>query len=310
MQIQTGGDLRRGGKSDVGLLEAAVEIFQPRAPMRREGIFDAGAGGPAEPDIQFFFFRTDRGRVDEALAGPCEAAGGIGQPVTPGITETAAQASRIIQLLDEFGPRRRQQSGDRIRREIIREADIGLDAEHDARRQLHVVAGLHAADHAAERTMGRGDGGIGEHRVGRAAAKAGMRAEVKTGPVKHRLNERRFDRHANGNVGRDSAAIKREQAQAHARQYILPGSAAAVHRVCISSANIPAVSFAITADLPVRCHHRNRIKPWTPPRLQWIGRCSGKSQIKQRRNPFPIFIASNSQLQEGSDPMRLNGTVA
>src|SRR6185312_9508544 len=40
--------LRARREAHVGAIELAVEIFEPHAPMRRESVFQAGAGGPAE----------------------------------------------------------------------------------------------------------------------------------------------------------------------------------------------------------------------------------------------------------------------
>ena len=43
--------LRARGEANVGAIELAVEIFEPHAPVRREGVFHAGAGGPAGADV-------------------------------------------------------------------------------------------------------------------------------------------------------------------------------------------------------------------------------------------------------------------
>jgi hypothetical protein len=64
----------------------------------------------------------------------------------------------------------------------------------------------------------------------------------------------------------------------------------------ISSASIGSFS-RITANLPLRCHYRNQTKPSTPPPRCGLAAALAKSQIKQTRNPFPSFIAINSQLQ-------------
>jgi hypothetical protein len=99
-------------------------------------------------------------------------------------------------------------------------------------------------------------------------------------------------------------AIDGEQAQAHARNQALPGSAVAVHRVDISSANIPAVSFVITAILPTRRHRRNEaVRPDFP-----IG--AVKSYIKGTRHLFLAIIANHYQLQEGARQMLPNGIVS
>src|SRR6476659_10045397 len=76
-----------------------------------------------------------------------------------------------------------------------------------------------------------------------------MRTDIEPGPIEHRLNMRRLDRH----IGCARRRIERKQAQADAGKY---GSAAAGH-VDNSSARIPAVSFVIPALLPARCVGRN-----------------------------------------------------
>jgi hypothetical protein len=73
--------------------------------------------------------------------------------------------------------------------------------------------------------------------------------------------------------------------------------------VGVSSANIPAVSFVISADLPARYHQGN------DPAYPDLSILAGKSQIKRRRCPFPIVIASNSQLEEAASKMLLNGIL-
>jgi hypothetical protein len=65
--------------------------------------------------------------------------------------------------------------------------------------------------------------------------------------------------------------------------------------VAISSANIPAVSFVITAIMPVRGHQWNEAIDSSGPELPIT---QSKSQIKPRRNSFPSPIATHSQLQE------------
>ena len=52
--------------------------------MRREAVFEAGAGGPAEPVMDVFFLGADRGCTEKAFAGKGKSAGGVGQPVSVG----------------------------------------------------------------------------------------------------------------------------------------------------------------------------------------------------------------------------------
>src|SRR3984893_2935894 len=132
---------------------------------------------------------------------------------------------------------------------------------------------------------GRKGGWSGKHGSRCAAAVAGMRADIKTRPVEHRLDVWRLDRHANGNVGGNSRAIEREQAEARARQYALPGSSAAVHRVKFPSAGILRISFVITANLQVRCDPGKQMKSSPPALLLGIGELPGQNRIKPRRRP-------------------------
>src|SRR5204863_9058168 len=74
------------GEGDIGAVEPAVEIFEPRAPMRREAVFEAGACDPAGPRVQDFRdFCAGGRRVEIALAHPGKTAGGVNQPRTAGV---------------------------------------------------------------------------------------------------------------------------------------------------------------------------------------------------------------------------------
>jgi hypothetical protein len=48
--------------------------------MRREAVFDAAARDPAEPCVEDLLVVADGGRIDEALAGEGQSAGGVEQP--------------------------------------------------------------------------------------------------------------------------------------------------------------------------------------------------------------------------------------
>jgi hypothetical protein len=69
------------------------------------------------------------------------------------------------------------------------------------------------------------------------------------------------------------------------------------------SASIPAITFVITAILPMRSHQGNQAV------VGVAGLLRSKSQIKGRSGSFPSPIASRSQLQQRSWPMLLNGIV-
>src|SRR5213078_2554999 len=80
---------RARGEADIGAVEPGVEIFGPDAPVRREGVFHAGARRPAGTDVDVLLVGTNVGRIDEAFAGESETAGGVNKPVTAGIAEAA-----------------------------------------------------------------------------------------------------------------------------------------------------------------------------------------------------------------------------
>src|SRR5207244_13201136 len=94
--------LRALWEADVGALELVVEIFQPHAPMRREGIFDAGAGGPAEPVVDDFFIAAGHRRVDIALAREGQSAGGVKQLVSGGVAEAAVRGYETCMMMYRF----------------------------------------------------------------------------------------------------------------------------------------------------------------------------------------------------------------
>ena len=184
---------------------------------------------------------ADVRRVDEALAGKGEAAGGVEQPVSAGIADAAARGADIIPFLDHFGARAGKRGDDRVRAEIVRKRQVGFDAEHQAGRHLNIVAALHAAGHAADDAVGRDRQRIGEHRGRRTAAVAGMAADVEAAPVERRTKIGRLER----DIGRNCRAAERQRAERGAGQHVLQGSAVAVHR-----ADIPGTAHAVVA-----CHH-------------------------------------------------------
>ena len=232
--------------------------------MRGEGVFDARAGRPAEPQIDVLFIVADSGRVDEALAGPGQPAGGVSEPISIGVADAAACGADIIPLLGDVGARAGDRGHHRIRVQIIRKRDVGFDAEQEAGGKPRIVAGLHAADEAAEHIAGCSDGGIREHGIRRTAAVAGMRADIEAGPVVYGSIGRRLERH----VRRSRRGAERERAEGNAGQKTLLRSAVAVHDANISSADAAKDLRTITADLPTRRHPRNAvINPAAPGRI-------------------------------------------
>jgi hypothetical protein len=108
-------------------------------------------------------------------------------------------------------------------------------------------------------------------------------------------------RRLDGHIGCARRPSERKQAQADAGKYAVQGSAA-VHRVDISSASIPAISFVITAIIPARNRPKNEVRSGLPI-------VAVKSQIEIGHNSFPSPIANHSQLQERTQEMLLNGIV-
>ncbi len=262
-----------------------IAVFGLGAPVAADGKFDAGSRGPAE-------LRLPRRRDDVSVAvidvdmavPPGEAAGHKRQQPSERISDTAARGADIID--------RRVEGRGRQSRGVQRagERRIRLHAEHDMVRQLPVIAGLITADQAGDAV--RKEHALFGERIGAraktAAAVTDMAAEVKSGPVVNGPERRRLERQ----VRRQRRAVVCEQAQAQSRDHALPGSAAAAHRVGAFSANIPAISFLISADLPARCH------PGNDPARRELRITARQGQIDRRPISFPIVIASHSQLQE------------
>ena len=72
------------------------------------------------------------GRIEKALAGPGETAGGVGQPGPAGIADAAAHGADIVPTLFEVGARRRELGDNVVGRQIVRKGQIGFDAEQQA----------------------------------------------------------------------------------------------------------------------------------------------------------------------------------
>ena len=125
--------LRAGRKGDAAIAVVEEQIFEPRRPVRRQGVFDAGASRAAEPrhHVQVLN-RTRRSRAagelraGELVEGPGESAGGVKQPMAAyaeiwRVADAAAQRGGIFDLFGIAGEprhRRGKRSGpaDRIRK--------------------------------------------------------------------------------------------------------------------------------------------------------------------------------------------------
>jgi hypothetical protein len=106
-------------------------------------------------------------------------------------------------------------------------------------------------------------------------------------------------RRLDGHIRCARRPIEREQAQADAGKYALQRRAA-VHRVDISSASIPAISFVITAIIWARNHPASEVRSELPI-------AAVKGQIETGHSSFPRLIANHSQLQQRTQGMLLNG---
>jgi hypothetical protein len=108
-------------------------------------------------------------------------------------------------------------------------------------------------------------------------------------------------------IGGDHGAIEREQAQAHAGEDPLPGSAATVHGADISSAGTPVISF--TAMMAARRHREKQSNEVIDPFRSDLPIAAVNNQIGSRHDLFPSVIANRSQLEERTPQMPLNGIV-
>jgi hypothetical protein len=77
----------------------------------------------------------------------------------------------------------------------------------------------------------------------------------------------------------------------------------------MSRANIPAVRLVIAANMPARCHQRNKIKLSILPGLPGSPDVAVNSLIKGRPHPLPSLIANHSQLEGRTRAMLLNAIV-
>src|SRR3954470_13578593 len=67
LEVERGIVLRAGWESNIGAIILAVEVFEPRGPMRCKGIFDTRAGDPAEANVDMLFVVTDSGRIEKTF---------------------------------------------------------------------------------------------------------------------------------------------------------------------------------------------------------------------------------------------------
>src|SRR5262245_29182297 len=152
--------LGAGREGNAAGVELRVEVFEPRAPVRRQGDLDAGAGGPAssrhyEPAFHGSWRGgpTDRRsaqlRAGELVIAESETTRCIDQPVAGSVAEASANGAEELHQLREVrrtGGRREEclAAVDRVG-----EGNVGFGPQHDAAGQDGVVAGLQAGKVAA-----------------------------------------------------------------------------------------------------------------------------------------------------------------
>ena len=180
---------RRRGEGKAAEAEVGVEILDPRRPARIETVVDAAAQHVAQPDVAGVGVLIAGREVDsrEARAGPRDAAGDEGRPSAHVVADAAAQARQPLELFAG-----RPGVGGAVRQdlrvvEIVGKGSIELDAQHQPRREVMLVADLHAAEQPAigRGAAGRGDssGRIAERGVGIAEQVADMAADVEAAAV-------------------------------------------------------------------------------------------------------------------------------
>ena len=95
-----GVDQRRSPGNVAGeVLERDVQIFEARAPVRRDGVVDAEADRPADRGV----VGAEAGDLDGAAA-VSEAAGEVGQPAVPNrVADAAAEGAEPVKLVGDRG---------------------------------------------------------------------------------------------------------------------------------------------------------------------------------------------------------------
>ena len=205
---------RRRGEREAAQSEVGVEILGACRPALIEAIVDAGARHVTEPDVAgigvLVAGREVGARV--ARARPGDAAGDERRPRSHGIAGAAAQGRQPFELL--VG---RAGAGGAIGqdlREVLGagEGRVELDAQHQARGEVLLVARLHAAEESAVTgdAAGRGNAGrIAQGGVGVAEHVADMTAEIESRARRHRIGgDRRQRRHQHGRQRRQPSQAR------------------------------------------------------------------------------------------------------
>ena len=175
---------RRGGaEEEAGQSEIGVEIFGAGRPALVEPVVDAGAQRVTQAYVAGVGILVARGEVDarEARARPGDAAAHERRPAAHVVADPAAQGREVFEL---FGGRAR--AGGAIRQdlvgiEIVGEGGVELDAQHQPRGEVMLVAGLQAAGEGAvgrDAAVRRDSDRIGERGAGVAEQVADMAADI------------------------------------------------------------------------------------------------------------------------------------
>ena len=308
------------------MAKSGPEKFGLCAPVSGDRDFDTGPRRPSQPPHHRGIDRARRCETDggktgdlgprQLIIGPGQSARSVEQEVIEGIADAGARAAvvdhrlAVGHLAGQWRDHRLAATyriGDQHVR--IRKAGIGFEAQQPVRRKNMVVTALQTGDVAArsrheieiERKIERAAQtrsaatGLGCRPVRRALDHTDMGADIPAAPVvgirfRRRLGgvgDRRLDRQTCGQIVRGCRATGHEQAQPEARIDALPGSAAAGHRVNISSASISALCCG-------HCEHADAL----PSRKAneaidpavWIADPSVKSRSEARRNPFLALL--------------------
>ena len=108
LKIHRRGVLRSRRELNGRLVEPVIEIFEPGAPVRRKGVFEACAGSPPETHVKRLLLIARRQNVEIAFAGEGKAAAGKSEPRAYCIADPSARRSDKVPLMRDVGARTRE----------------------------------------------------------------------------------------------------------------------------------------------------------------------------------------------------------
>ena len=197
--------------------EIRVEHFRAQRPRRGKGIFDASAGGPAEPRMRArdIVVGVRRGHAHRMADRRRETAGDIGQPIALRATDAGAYAAETAERLGDKTARRRPGPHGISVRLRVRKCQIGLDTQHQAVAGLDVVAAEYTARETAEpRLPGRHRRAAQDRRDGPAAV-ADMDAKIRAVPARRFRRGHRRGKQTSLRNGQQRTAGPGKQTQRH-----------------------------------------------------------------------------------------------